>query len=74
MCVDNIVYSLSLTDMSESDQSAKMEIRAKTVQELAFEGKEEPVIDLDLLLNASSSADELEKLRSALATWGCFLV
>ncbi|KAI4379512.1 hypothetical protein MLD38_005795 [Melastoma candidum] len=33
-----------------------------------------PVIDLSLLLSPSSpsSGDELDKLRSALATWGCF--
>ncbi|XP_070667865.1 2-oxoglutarate-dependent dioxygenase 11-like [Malus domestica] len=33
-----------------------------------------PVIDLALLTTFSISADELEKLRSALATWGCFQV
>nr|AIS20826.1 EFE [Pyrus x bretschneideri] len=33
-----------------------------------------PVIDLALLAASSISADELEKLRSALATWGCFQV
>ncbi|KAM1397016.1 hypothetical protein ACFX2I_014639 [Malus domestica] len=31
-----------------------------------------PVIDLALLAASSISVDELEKLRSSLATWGCF--
>ncbi|KAM2673927.1 hypothetical protein EV2_015169 [Malus domestica] len=33
-----------------------------------------PVIDLALLAASSISVDELEKLRSSLATWGCFQV
>ncbi|CAB4278414.1 unnamed protein product [Prunus armeniaca] len=34
-----------------------------------------PVIDLGLLLTPSSiTAQQLEKLRSALTTWGCFQV
>ncbi|GAB4828221.1 hypothetical protein Ancab_040040 [Ancistrocladus abbreviatus] len=31
-----------------------------------------PIIDLNLLLSSSSRLEELNKLRSALSTWGCF--
>lgn len=39
----------------------------------AFPYMEIPTIDVGLL-GSSSTADELQKLRSALSTWGCFQV
>lgn len=33
-----------------------------------------PVVDLALLTSLPTSREELEKLRSALTTWGCFQV
>lgn len=33
-----------------------------------------PVVDLGLLASSSTSGEELEKLRSALSSWGCFQV